>query len=207
MQLVTTIAFCCFSYFCRPVLQFQLTYWWVSFVVLALMNVGFAILLSGERFRQYPNNITFLFFYTLCFSYLISMITSNYASAYGRLLVVGVAALALLIVIGLTIFALLTPNEYNPLYGTLYGTLSVIALSFVGFGILYILAFESGLYQLYCAAIVAMVGILTLIDSKLIGGRRSIDISKEDYLIGLLMLEVDIVRACLRLCQMLRAKK
>ena len=103
------------------------------------MAVGFSLLLREERLRQYPNNIIFLIFYTLCFSDLVSMVTAGNTPA----LVLGTAALATFVLICLTIYTLLTHKEDNPLYGTLYGSLIVVGLSFVGFGILYILAFQS----------------------------------------------------------------
>lgn len=48
------------------------------------------------------------------------------------------AALTLFMVIGLTIFALLTRNNFNALFGALI----VVSVSFLGFGILCIFAFE-----------------------------------------------------------------
>ena len=54
----------------------------------------------------------------------------------------------------------------------------------------------------------ALLGILLVIDTKMIvGGKRSIKVSMDDYVMGSLMLYLDIMRMFLWILQLLAAKK
>ncbi len=132
VQLLITIGFCCLSYFCVPFFEFQINFWWVTLIVIALMYVGFAFLICGDTFRQYPYNLGFLTLFTLCFSYIISQVTSAYAYAYGGPLVLLAAGLTLFMVVGLTLFALFSRNNFNGLFAGLF----VVGFTFLGFGLL-----------------------------------------------------------------------
>lgn len=113
--------------------------------------------------------MVWLFLFTLCFSYLISQVTSVYAYYYGGPLVLTAAGLTLLVVVALTLFALFSRNNFRFLWAAAVATMA----SMIGFGILCIFDWSPVLYQLYSALVVALLGILLVVDTKLIlGGNR-----------------------------------
>ena len=155
------------------------------------MYVIVGLVMCTDNYRRHPHNLIFLVIFTLCFSYLISQVTSVYAYYYGGPLVVTAAALTLFMVLGLTLFAFFSRENFNGWYGAVV----VLLFSFAGFGFLCIITLEPILYQLYCAIAISILGILLVIDTKLIiGGERSVTISMDDYVLGSLILYIDIMR-------------
>ena len=191
VQLLITIGFCCLSYFVQPFFEFQIEFWWVTLIIIAFMYVMVGLIMCTDKYRGHPHNLICLVLFTLCFSYLISQVTSVYAYYYGGPLVLAAAALTLFMVLGLTLFAVFSRNDFNALIGAAI----VLLFSFAGFGFLCIITLEPVLYQLYCAIAVSILGILLVIDTKMIiGGERSIYISLDDYVLGSLILYIDIMR-------------
>jgi protein lifeguard len=202
VQLLVTIGFCCLSYFVPAFFQFQMTYWWVTIIAIVFMYVIMGVILCTESHRKFPHNIIWLTMFTLCFSYLISQITSVYAYYYGGPLVLIAAGLTLFMVLGLTLYAIFSRNDFR----ILFGIIIVLLFSFLGFGILCIFTLSPILYQLYCAIAVSILGILLVIDTKLIiGGQKSIQISMDDYILGSLILYIDIMRLFIIILQILGA--
>jgi FtsH-binding integral membrane protein len=135
---------------------------------------------------------------------MISQVTSLYAYYYGGPLVLTAAGLTLFMVLGLTLFALFSRNNFSMLFGLII----ILLFSFGGFGILCIFTISPILYQLYCAIAVAIMGILLIIDTQLIiGGGKNIEISMDDYILGSLLLYIDIMRIFLLILQLLGASK
>jgi len=181
-----------------------MNYWWVTLIAVAFMYIIMGVILCSERYRQAPHNVIWLTMFTLCFSYLVSQITSAYAYYYGGPLVLTAAGMTLFMVIGLTLYAIFSRNDFRMLYGIIV----VLFFSFLGFGIMCIFTLNPVLYQLYCALAVAILGILLVIDTKLIiGGGKSIQISMDDYILGSLILYIDIMRIFLILLQLLGARR
>lgn len=168
------------------------------------MYVIVGMVICTDKYRQFPHSIIFLIMFTLCFSYLISQVTSVYAYYYGGPLVLTAAGLTLFMVIGLTIYAIFSRNDFKMLIGMAF----VLVFSFLGFGILCIFTLSPIMYQLYCAIAVCILGILLVVDTKMIiGGEKSIQISMDDYVLGSLILYVDIMRIFLIILQMLGAAR
>jgi protein lifeguard len=125
-----------------------------------------------------------------------------YAYYYGGPLVLIAAGLTLFMVLGLTLYAIFSRNDFR----ILFGIIIVLLFSFLGFGILCIFTLSPILYQLYCAIAVSILGILLVIDTKLIiGGQKSIQISMDDYILGSLILYIDIMRLFIIILQILGA--
>lgn len=61
--------------------------------------------------------------------------------------------------------------------------------------------------NLYCALGVIVFGIYIVIDTQLIIGGRRLEISMDDYVVGALILYIDIITMFLYLLQLLSKKK
>lgn len=204
VELLVTIGFCCLSYFVRGFFEFQIRYWWVTLIAVAFMYTMVALILCTDKYRRAPYNLVFLTLFTLSFSYMLSQFTSLYAYYYGGPLVLTAAGLTLFMVVGLTLFAIFSRNDLNMLVGVAI----ILLFSFCGFGFLCIFTFNPIMYQLYCAIAVAIVGILLIIETKMIiGGQKSIQIPLDDYVLGSLILYIDIMRLFLLILQLLGASR
>ena len=204
VELLVTIGFCCLSYFVRGFFEFQLKYWWVTLIAVAFMYTMVALILCTDRYRRAPYNLVFLTLFTLSFSYMLSQFTSLYAYYYGGPLVLTAAGLTLFMVLGLTLFAIFSRNDLNMLLGVAV----ILLFSFCGFGFLCLFTFNPIIYQLYCAIAVAIVGILLIIETKMIiGGQKSIQIPMDDYVLGSLILYIDIMRLFMLILQLLGASR
>lgn len=204
VELLVTIGFCCLSYFVKPFFEFQIKYWWVMLIAIVFMYTMVGLILCTDKFRRAPYNVIFLTLFTLSFSYMLSQFTSLYAYYYGGPLVLTAAGLTLFMVIGLTLFAIFSRNDLNMLLGVAI----ILLFSFCGFGFLCIFTFNPIMYQLYCAIAVAIVGILLIIETKMIiGGKKSIQIPMDDYVLGSLILYIDIMRLFMLILQLLGASR
>lgn len=100
-------------------------------------------------------------------------------------------AITIALVIALTVYAFITKTDFT----TWIGIVIVIVICFAFFGITVALSWNPILYSLYCALGAIVAGILLIIDTQMIvGGERAIQISMDDYVLGALILYVDIVR-------------
>jgi FtsH-binding integral membrane protein len=145
-------------------------YWWVTLIAIALMYTIMGVILCSNQYRQFPHNLIWLVMFTLCFSYMLSQVTSVYAYYYGGPLVLAAAGLTLFMVFGLTMFAIFSRNDLNMLLGVAI----ILLFSFGGFGILCLFTFAPVLYMFYCGLAAAILGILLIIDTKMIiGGQKN----------------------------------
>lgn len=100
------------------------------------------------------------------------------------------------IVIGLTAYAIFTPTDFSVKGGIMI--LCLIAL--IMFGIF--CAWTPVLNNLYCCLGVIVFGIYLVIDTQLIIGGRRLAISMDDYVVGALILYMDIIQIFLYLLQL-----
>lgn len=100
-------------------------------------------------------------------------------------------AITIALVIGLTAYAFITRTDFT----TWIGIIVVVLICFIFFGITCAVQWNPILYSLYCTFGAIIAGILLIIDTQMIvGGERAFQISMDDYVLGALILYVDIVR-------------
>lgn len=156
------------------------------------MSIFFALVIEcTEVGRKHPYSLIILLLFTGSFSYIISYTTSLYAQRYGGSLVIEAVAITIALVIGLTAYAFITRTDFT----TWIGIMIVVLICFIFFGITCAVQWNPILYSLYCTLGAIIAGILLVIDTQMIvGGERAFQISMDDYVLGALILYVDIVR-------------
>jgi FtsH-binding integral membrane protein len=198
------MAVCFFSYFYRPFFQFQMNYPWVSYIFLGFVILFYFVIECTEAGRKYPYNLVILVLLTLSFSYIISQTTSVYANAFGGSLVIEALAITIALVVGLTVYAFVTRTDFT----TWIGIVIVVLIGFTFFGIACATRWNPILHSLYCTFGAILAGILLVIDTQMIvGGDRSIEISMDDYVLGALIIYIDIVRLFLFILRAMGSKK
>jgi FtsH-binding integral membrane protein len=108
--------------------------------------------------------------------------------------------LYLAIVVSLSLYAIFTPTDFS----VKWGIVIVILMSMLMLGIFSI--FFPFLNNLYCCLGVILVGIYLIIDTQLIIGGRRFELSLDDYVVGALLLYVDIIQIFLYILEMLSNK-
>ena len=149
--------------------------------------------------QKVPLNYIILLIFTLCFSYLMAYI----AIEYEPLSVLICSVLTLGIVFGLTLYAIFTKNDITMCGGTLV-SLSMIMLVLGIIGIFYTSAFYQALVN-SCG--IFLFSLYLIYDTQLIIGENKKFISTDNYIVGALMIYIDIVSLFIRILMLFGKKK
>lgn len=107
-------------------------------------------------------------------------------------------------VVGLTVYAIFTKSDFT----TKWGIVIVISMSMLMLALFSIFITSSFLDNLYCCLGVILFGIYLVIDTQMIigGKNRRLQLSLDDYVIGAMMLYIDIIEIFLYLLALLSKK-
>ena len=153
--------------------------------------------------RVHPVNLILLFLFTMCESYMVAGLTC----AYDPKIVMMAGAATALTTIALTVYALRTTTSIEVFAAMSFvvylAMMPLIIISFfVGLG---------GLYTLYCCLGVLLYSLYLIIDTIMICGGKSMgnvsSISMDDYVIGAMMLYLDIVMLFIYILRILGSSK
>ena len=119
------------------------------------------------------------------------------------LIVLAAAFMTAAIVIGLTIYALTTKTDFT----ACGGVICVIGCAFLIFS-LFAFMFGPTMHLIFCVLGVIIFGIYLVFDTQYIAGgkHRKYTISKEDYILGALILYIDIINIFIYLLEILGRK-
>ena len=140
--------------------------------------------------------------FTICQSYGISLLCTVVADTNGTPVVVVAAIMTFAIVFSLSLYAIFTKEDFT----TKWGILIVLLVAMLILGIVSIFAWSPFLDNLYCCLGVIVFGIYLVIDTQLIIGGRKMKLSMDDYIIGALILYIDIIQIFLYLLELLSKK-
>ena len=145
--------------------------------------------------RKVPLNYTLLSVFTVCEAYLVSMVTVPYEPR----LIFAATCLTAGIVVSLTIYALTTKTDFTVMGGLLFMLcVTLILASVLG------LFFRSMIFQILLSAFaVLLFGVYLVYDTQLIVGGKSRELALDDYIIGALMLYIDIIRIFIEVLRIL----
>ena len=148
---------------------------------------------------QVPLNYVLLLIFTLCESYLVAYITLFYEP----LSVLMCAGITLALVFGLTLYAIFTKTDMT-LWGGGLACLSVIFFILSIIGIFY----RSLFYQtlLNCCGLF-LFSIYLMFDVQLVIGKNKNLISTDQYIVGALMIYIDIISIFIRILLLFGKKK
>ena len=147
--------------------------------------------------RTVPNNYILLFVFTFTEAYLLMFVT---AFTYPENVFIALVLTAA-IVISLTIYAFKTEKDFTIMGGLLFMVLIILFVASI-------LAFfiQSRIFDIIISSCtVILFGFYLIFDTQLIIGRFSNSLSLDDYILGALMLYVDIIRIFLEILKILAA--
>ena len=199
-QLLITTIVIYFSIYSQVFAQFMVSS--VGFFYLCVAGVfctEIPIICCPSVARNVPLNYILLLIFTLCESYLVAYTTLFYEP----LSVLMCAGITLAIVIGLTLYAIFTKTDLTVWGGALV-SLSIIfmILSIIG------IFFRSLFYQTMLNCIgVFLFSLYLIYDTQLVIGKNKNLISTDDYIIGALMIYIDIISLFLKILWLFGKKK
>ena len=112
-----------------------------------------------------------------------------FCSKYEANAVIAAATLTLAITIGLTIYAWTTKRDFT----TMGGCLVSIVVAVIFFSIAIAFTANSYLNMILVLIVIVIYGIYIVYDTQLIAGGRYAELSYDDYIIGALLLYIDII--------------
>ena len=186
IQLALTFFFVYLANEIKSLRNFIIYHYWLYFFI-SLIPLGIMILFiyKPQTTRRVPSNYILLFIFTMCEGYFLARFTLGFQrmSIYIALL------LTLIAVITLTIYAFITKNDF-----TLCGGILWVLLVLHFFGILFMVIFRlSFLYTFLNVFGIALFSLYLIYDTQLIEGNQSYKLSEDDYILGVIMLYLDII--------------
>ena len=167
------------------------------FIVAIVLNLisAYAIICSKSVARTVPTNYFFLSLFTLTEAYLVSMITSVTEPE----IVFVAVCLTAGIVVSLTIYAMYTKTDFTMMGGMLFMLCSTLILM----TILAIFIRTTALQIIISSFAVFLFGIYLIYDTQLIVGGKRAELSIDDYIVGALMLYIDIITIFIEILKLL----
>jgi FtsH-binding integral membrane protein len=168
-----------------------------------LVDVGF-----GEMSRKVPVNYLLTGAFTLSEAYLVSFICNFYEPT--SVLFCGLLTLG--ITVGLTLHAMTTQRDYSATMGTVCGNsgaLSGVISIAVVLSLFNIFVRSSFLDNVLAVGFALIYLVYLLVDTQLImgGEKKQFKLSLDDYILGTMILYMDIVGLFLQLLKLLGKKK
>ncbi|KAL4512435.1 hypothetical protein ABPG72_005437 [Tetrahymena utriculariae] len=175
------------------------------------ISILLAMFCNQSLSRTVPTNYILLGLFTLCESYIVSSLCaliswteSGQPDYEGRNLVLLAAFFTIGITIALTIYAFTTKQDFSFLGGLLFLVISSLLLSS-----LLLIIYNNYVLEIVSCSLTAIVyGIYIIYDTQIVVGGKYLELSIDDYILGTLMLYIDIIRIFLRILQIVvRSKK
>lgn len=198
-QLLLTTLICVISMVSDSFARFQFENYGL---MIATCVLSFVIMIAIVCFksvaRTVPTNYICLIIFTLCEAYMISFIC---ASVGEPKIVVIAAAMTLGMTLSLTVYACVTKKDFTYLGGTLF----ILATALIMFGIFMGIfhAWNKPLYVMYCAFGVILYGYYLIYDTQLIMGGKRHELELDDYVIGAIIIYLDVIIIFLKLLEIL----
>ena len=164
-------------------------------LLVASIVIECAIVCCKSVARKTPTNYILLFIFTACQAFVFSVICSFYSAA-DCLTAAGMTAA---VTVALTFYACTTKTDFT-VCGGLFFILSIALLCLILFS--WVMTFAAWWHPFVSALLVVFYGLFLIYDTQLIAGGRKHELSFDDYIVGALLLYVDIMMLFLELLKL-----
>ena len=174
---------------------------WILYTCLAIYVVCIIVLICSKKAaRKVPYNYILLGVLTLCLSLIVAAITSQYEPFSVLMILV----LTIAITLSLVVYALLAKTDFTTCWALslVFCVCSVVIL-------IMILSLPNGYdlrYFYYWLCLLAY-GFYLVVDVQLIAGKGRHHIKHDDYIVGAMMIYVDLIQIFLTLLELFGSKK
>lgn len=195
-QLAFTAALCSVSVFYAGYLTFiRLNVWLVIPSSIIMLIIFYTLLYSKTCARTVPTNYILLSVFTVCFAFI-----SSFSTAVANPVNVFIAlVLTAAVTVGLTIYAITTKNDITMCGGFLF-MLGVVMI----FASILAFVFQSEIFMIIITAFsVLLMGLYIVYDTQIIVGGRNCELEVDDYVLGAMILYLDIMQLFLAILKLL----
>lgn len=193
-----TAIFCILPYASPGAQHFFVSQMWLV-IVCAVVSLVLAcvIVCATNLARKVPTNYILLLAFTICEAYLVAFACAIVGD--GKV-VLAAAFLTAAVVVALTLYAVFTKTDFT----ACGGIITVLGASFFVVGI-FAFAFGRTMMLVYDLLGVVVFGIYLVFDTQyIVGGTgRKHHLNRDDYILGSLMLYLDIINLFLHLLSLL----
>lgn len=145
--------------------------------------------------RQVPNNYILMTLFTVCEAYTVAF---SCAAVNSPMTVVMAASMTAGIVVALTLYAILAKTDFTVFGGIAF----ILGAAFIMFGLFGFL-FGRTMELIYCLLGVCLFGFYLIIDTQLILEGKAYQLDYDDYILGAIILYLDILNIFLYLLRIL----
>lgn len=162
---------------------------WLS--LLGSIGVILVFIIKKEAVKKVPLNYILLIIFTLCKAYMVSSLCSTIRPK----IVLVAAVMTMGAVLSITYYSFRTDHDFT-IYG---GLLFVVLLQFILIGIFCIFFQNKFLYVFYNFLGIVLFSVYIIYDTQLIVGRFQNSIDIDNYILGAMMLYIDIINLFIHL--------
>jgi FtsH-binding integral membrane protein len=195
-QLLFTILMCTLSIGSPTFLQFQMEHFWL-FIIALLVTICLpcSILCFDNLLKRVPDNYIFLSVFTLCESYIVSVL----CGITNTRVVIMAAIMTFAISFSLTLYAITTKTDFT-FSGAL---LFILGTALLMFSIFAIFTQNKVIHIVISTLWMILLGIYLVYDTQLIVGNQANLLSEDDYILASFMLYVDIIAIFIQLLKLI----
>ena len=173
--------------------------WMLAILALIIsFIIEIAILCFHNCARKVPTNYLLLLIFTMCNSFFSSWVASYFSSQS----VLVASGMTLVVTIALNLYAYKTKRDFAISHSLLI-LISIALLSIMIVSVLFTFTFWTFLSAIF----VVVYGLYLVYDTKQLAGGKSHSLGYDDYIVGALLLYVDILMLFLELLRLCGSKK
>ena len=171
-------------------------------ITLFLISVVINILLICYRdlARRVPTNYGLLGIFTICQAFYFSFVTTFYPAEN----VLAAAGMTAGMTAGITLYAFKTDRDFTVMR-SLFITLSLGLLFLILMSAF--MTFAEWWHPVLCSLLVVMYGLYLIYDTQLIAGGHQYSLSYDEYIVGAMLIYVDIMYLFIEILRLLGDKK
>lgn len=197
IQVAATFFLCALSVYSSKFGEFQLRVPELMFIaIFGTIISSICLFCCRSLSRSVPTNYILLFTFTLCEAYLVSVVCGQTNPQF----VLMAAAMTFAVVCALTLYACTTKTDFTMLGSMLFVVSCIILL----FGIFTLFTHNKLIHIIYSCLSVIAFSIYLVYDTQLIVGNHENKLEIDDYILGAMMLYVDIISLFLHILKLLK---
>ena len=198
VQLLITTIMTLFSLYSESYFLFQIQHIGLFYVAVVLALIIEIYIFCCEGGRKFPQNMVLTFLFTLCEGYIVSFVASITGKTSGNGVVFMAAFMTLMIAVACTFYAIYSKEDYT----TSSALLVVLSIALLVLFIIMLFTDSPFIHALYCCIGTFLFGCYLVIDTQMIVGGRTIELSMDEEYVGAMLLYIDIIMIFMYLLQL-----
>ena len=198
VQLLITVFLCMVAMSSTSYFHFMMNSGGMALMIIAIILtiiISIMLICCRSMSREVPTNYILLGIFTICEGYLVS-----YSCAMTSPKIVFMAAImTLVITVSLTVYAMTTEKDFTYYGGMLF--VCSVALFFVGIFMMF--TNNPILHIIFAGFGVCLYGLYLIYDTQLIVGKKTHELTVDDYILGALFIYLDVVMIFLYVLEIL----